>query len=112
MTYIQNHVPDGHLDPDEDQDRREPDPDEAYDRYRQECVDAGECITLGCANPHLDNQIVCEECQIVDEDSHRPPIYTKIGQYTGRIYYSYDQCYWWDEPQTAWDCYRKMKKGQ
>ncbi len=108
MTKMPCHITDGPQEPDDIRAPEEPDPDDAYDRYRQDCVDDGECITLGCFNPHLPNQIVCEECQIVDEDSMKPQIYTKIGQYTGKTLYSYDQAYWWSTPETAWRCYKKL----
>ena len=109
MSKMQCHISDGYQDPDDVPGDREVDEDNAYETYRQQCLDANECATVGCFNEPMPDSHLCEECRPVDEDSTRPMLHTKIGQYTGTLLYSYDNAYWWSEVDTAWRCYLKLR---
>lgn len=111
MPKMPCHITDGPQEPEDMAPPREPDEDQAYETYRQECMDAGECITIGCFNQHLPTSAFCGECAHQDEDSYRPQLHTKVGKYTGTLLYSYDQAYWWSTPETAWRVFLKNKRG-
>lgn len=102
------HISDGPQEPDDEHSYSEPDGDEAYDIYRQRCVDDGVCSTLGCERPHLATSIFCGECAHAGAET-LADLHTKVGEYTGTLLYSYDQRYWWSTPDTAYRMFLKTK---
>jgi len=55
------------ISPPED-DRREVDPDDAYDRYRQDRVDDNRCMTPLCHNQPLPGSTLCADCEALLEE--------------------------------------------
>lgn len=72
MPKMPCHITDG---PDYDDwlesDREPEDEDAAYERYRQQKIDDGECMTAGCGRPHEPNDTHCSRCNAISNgDKH------------------------------------------
>lgn len=60
MSKMPCHISDGPHEPDDVRDYVEPDEDAAYENFRQQKIDSGECMS--CNSPHLPDEIYCEDC--------------------------------------------------
>lgn len=93
------HISDGPETPEDlDEIRADRDPDQGYDDERQRIHDQGSEHTYRRA-ADLANA----------EPAMRGGLHTRVGKYTGRTLYSYDQAYWWSTEATAWRIHQILR---
>lgn len=60
------HISDGPQIPEDVPGYEEPDGDDAYESYRQDKIDSGECMS--CHQPHLPDSPYCADCDAPREE--------------------------------------------
>jgi hypothetical protein len=60
MSKMPCHISDGPQEPDDGYTQQEIDEDAAYENFRQQKIDDGECMS--CNKKHLPGEIYCEQC--------------------------------------------------
>lgn len=88
------HISDGPQTPEDVPGHTEIDEDQAYEDDRQR---------------EIDEQAYHRQIDRDHASKPAPHLHTKIGKYTGKVQYSYDQAYWWSTAETAKRMYDKLQ---
>jgi hypothetical protein len=100
-------ISDGPQEPEDVEGFREVDEDAEYERLRAREIDEARRIQdVGSARTYA------RAFDLSYAADREPTLHEKIGTYTRKQLYSYDQKYWWSSPETALRMFNKLKNEE